>query len=528
MATKYAQANANYSAVVWLDAPAGSVTTAPGATDTAEANGKTIAINVNVTCAAATNTLGGAFTLTNGVTLTANVVAGIAACVGFSAASPAVANVNGSSLGGTTFNSDGIVNNGSGTLLQTGNSTGGSAPGYCANGSANRANGTFYTTGTATGGPGNQNYYAYENCGIYNASNGTFIHTGNVVGNSVYSDEGARNNSSGSMTINGDATGVVGAGAINYLGGSMTITGSATGGTGGASGATNFSTGPMYCGRAVGNDRGIGGMSTAAAYGVVSNLYNSLTTVGSIRYGTNGMSPTAGVVKVVNSTANTAVVIRSDTGAAKTLTDPAATVDFPGVGNVRFGTSFSNGNLTGTCHIPAAGSVALGVATDNTVGTAVLTAANVQTAIGGATIPAAMEAQGYTSALATSISTMTAGLLSAVTQMQAALEAQGYTEELAGKISDMTDGLLSAATQMQAALEAQGYTEAVAAKIEGMADGLISAVTQMQAALEAQGYTAEVAARIAELMEGDVTIDEQDAIVDGSDAFIAGREVTLE
>jgi hypothetical protein len=49
--------------------------------------------------------------------------------------------------------------------------------------------------------------------------------------------------------------------------------------------------------------------------------------------------------------------------------------------DVRTGTVYANGNLTGTCAVPAAGSVALGVPVDATTGTAVLTPADVQSAL---------------------------------------------------------------------------------------------------------------------------------------------------
>ena len=45
--------------------------------------------------------------------------------------------------------------------------------------------------------------------------------------------------------------------------------------------------------------------------------------------------------------------------------------------DVRSGTVYADGNLTGACAVPAAGSVALGVPVGNTTGTAVLTAAAV-------------------------------------------------------------------------------------------------------------------------------------------------------
>jgi hypothetical protein len=50
--------------------------------------------------------------------------------------------------------------------------------------------------------------------------------------------------------------------------------------------------------------------------------------------------------------------------------------------DVRFGTVYARGALTGVAYIPAAGSVAFGVPVDNTTGTATLTAANVRAALG--------------------------------------------------------------------------------------------------------------------------------------------------
>ncbi len=46
--------------------------------------------------------------------------------------------------------------------------------------------------------------------------------------------------------------------------------------------------------------------------------------------------------------------------------------------DVRSGTVYASGSLTGTCAVPAAGSVALGVPVDATTGTAVLTAAAIR------------------------------------------------------------------------------------------------------------------------------------------------------
>ena len=55
----------------------------------------------------------------------------------------------------------------------------------------------------------------------------------------------------------------------------------------------------------------------------------------------------------------------------------------PSISNVRSGTIYGpNSELTGTCAVPAAGSVALGVPVDATTGTAVLTESAIRTAVG--------------------------------------------------------------------------------------------------------------------------------------------------
>lgn len=58
---------------------------------------------------------------------------------------------------------------------------------------------------------------------------------------------------------------------------------------------------------------------------------------------------------------------------ATRLVSPDTVVDSPIPANVRNGITYALGSLTGTLAVPAPGSVALGVPTDNTVGTAVLT-----------------------------------------------------------------------------------------------------------------------------------------------------------
>lgn len=58
---------------------------------------------------------------------------------------------------------------------------------------------------------------------------------------------------------------------------------------------------------------------------------------------------------------------------ATKLVAPDTIVDSPSASNVRFGTTYALGTQTGTLRVPSPNSVAFGVLTDNTTGTAVLT-----------------------------------------------------------------------------------------------------------------------------------------------------------
>ena len=64
------------------------------------------------------------------------------------------------------------------------------------------------------------------------------------------------------------------------------------------------------------------------------------------------------------------------------LTDAYAAT-YPAAANVRSGTTYGAGNsLTGTCAVPGAASVVVGVPVDNTTGTAAVTAASIRSALG--------------------------------------------------------------------------------------------------------------------------------------------------
>ena len=70
-------------------------------------------------------------------------------------------------------------------------------------------------------------------------------------------------------------------------------------------------------------------------------------------------------------------------GSFVTLTDVTQIAGLlPTAANVRQGTTYNAGGLTGTLAVPAANQVAVGVAVDNTVGTAAITAETIRSALG--------------------------------------------------------------------------------------------------------------------------------------------------
>lgn len=171
MAEKYPS-----SSGLWSTAANWNGGTKPQPGDTVHANNFTVTIDENATvtavttAAGATAVAGGGFTLNDGITLTANVIAGTTDCVTFSAASPATAAIVGNITGGASSGAEGVWV-GTGSLTITGNVTGGSAT------SAQ---------------------------GVTNA--GPLTITGNVIGGSVASALGVSNSTGGTVTINGNVT----------------------------------------------------------------------------------------------------------------------------------------------------------------------------------------------------------------------------------------------------------------------------------------------------------------------------------
>jgi fibronectin-binding autotransporter adhesin len=360
MANYFARKAANINAAdIWATTAGGSaadVFSTFTSSDVLHSNSFAVTVNVDTTVAEVRNdnansaTNGGSFALLNGITLTANVIAGSSvSCVTFNLTSGNSASIVGNCTGGSANNAFGADNQNTGTLNITGNLTaGGASP---SSGARNSSTGTLNVTGNVAGGT------SAAAVGLQNSSTGTVTLTGNATGGSSVASIAAGNNSTGTMTI----------------------VGSAIGGNNGI-GASNVSTGILNVKRAVGNDWGIGATGMISVVGVNSANVGSQTRVEEFEFGLLGQAPVTGAVSCPDQTTNVCLVHRLSS-TKKTLIDPSASTGQANEADVRSGTSYALGNKTGTLAVPAAGSVALGVAVDATTGTAVLTPAAVWDAL---------------------------------------------------------------------------------------------------------------------------------------------------
>lgn len=369
MPTYYARASGNVNAAIWSTTPTGAASDLFSSftnQDVLVANNFTITVNTSFTVAeirgdstggATVTSSGGFFVSTGGVpvTITANVnalgatvnglvnsaanqnltiVGNITAGVSAAVTAGSTVTVTGSVQGGSTGN--GIT--ASANLSVTGSVTGGTSTGVGIN--INNAGSVVTVTGTVTAGSGS--------AGIQISSGSTLSITGNVTGGGVTA---VTSNSSGTTTIVGTVTGGVAAGAAVTSTGTLTAT------------------------------RAKGGPNANSAVGISNGAAGSIVNVSEIEFGDLGASPVSGPIRLTDASTNVAIMYRFNT-TKKTLVDANASGLMPAASNVRSGVVYNGGNSTGAMAVPAAGSVALGVPVDNTTGTAILTQANVETALG--------------------------------------------------------------------------------------------------------------------------------------------------
>ena len=235
------------------------------------------------------------------------------------------------------------------------------------------------------------------------AAGGTFNVVGNPIGNSV--EAPWVHNSASNYAIN-----VIG----NVIGGGAAANGEPNGIrlnaativniTGNIIGGTQTNSAGIGCTNSGSTINITGNVLAATAPGIINGNNNTITINGNISSSSsnNGITSTntSAIITVngnlintnnfmavfcpklrISPTSQQTWTFQTGSGNRQLLTTNAFT-DYPSVNDVRFGVSYANGSLTGTCYVPSPNSVAFGVPVDNTTGTAVLTRAQLISDVG--------------------------------------------------------------------------------------------------------------------------------------------------
>jgi hypothetical protein len=298
----------------------------PGVGDEARAStGHIITVDVNTTCDTVSHAGTGTFILSNGVTLTADLVS---AGTGTTTVMVQLTSTNSASVVGTVNGSTGanpgittLANLGSGTLTITGNLIGSALASINRQCAQNRSTGKILVTGNLSGGSAAQPHSVLQNI-----SAGQILVTGNVE--------------SGLATS---------APCINAATGTYEVLGNLT--------ASNSA--PAFESINIGATNVLRGNFQSSAQGILP-IYAQKVILGS--------APSQNeFIFSVDGISTTATFYTAD-----------ALPGVPAEADVRSGTVYGASNeLTGTCAVPAAASVAFGVPVDATTGTSVLTPAAV-------------------------------------------------------------------------------------------------------------------------------------------------------
>lgn len=352
----------------WSDPTVWNTGALPTSVDDVYANGYTITITNDITVASIRNSAdsgsgvvagGGFLCSTQNITINAARYSGTVTTavltISHNVGEVWVVGIGVSAIGST------CINSGNGIVNIIGDVQAGSSSQSAI---TNTGSGIVNFTGTGYGGTSNSN--AVSNGGV-----GTINVTGNIVGGSATGSHGAYNGGFGTVNIIGNVSTTLGAyGAFNVGIGTINIIGSAIGGP--AYGAVNNGGGTLRVKKAV------AGSAISGVYGI-STLGN--TVVEEMEWGANGQVPVSGYVRLAN--ANTILVqVRRENNTNVTLVDPSNIANqLPSPGDVRQGIVYAGGNNIGTLKVPTPENVRVGIETDNTVGTAALTPADIVEAV---------------------------------------------------------------------------------------------------------------------------------------------------
>jgi len=353
------------------------------------ANTFTVTVDTNINVALLTNTgvtgttfVGGATSATAGGTFGLNDGSAIVATsiTGPSATSAAVTVLySGSTSASVTASvaiTAGIVNGqhavrhaGTGTLAIVGNCNGGGGSGNSGHAVYLSGTGTVNITGNLVGGTGTIGVDSLGGTAVVNKSSGAGII--NIVSGNVTGGSGA---SYGIANIAG--------GAVNVLNGNVTggtsIYGIFQSGAGSVSVTGNISASSTAIGlfASAGTVTANGTFTALNSFNAISYSGQLVRASGSFIHSVNGTVPIL-AARINLLTTPTLAKTRYALNGTSTYVDMFTADNSLGqaaITDVRFGTIYASGALTGVAYIPSASSVAFGVPVDNTTGTAVLTA----------------------------------------------------------------------------------------------------------------------------------------------------------
>jgi hypothetical protein len=348
MAIKWPLANGNWSnAANWNDG------TLPDVGDDVHADGKTVTIDQDITVLSirttqrSGGTIGGLFQITqSGETiLFCDITAGGSACLLINNVGAQVS-ITGNIIAGTSGNPNGITCQLCNLLNITGTITGGSF---------SNSYGIIISTPAIVNIIGNVNGgNATNNRGVLINNNSTIVNiTGNVNGGtSTATSTGINIGLAGTVNLNG-----------NCIGG-LTSSGVSMAGIGGTFFATK-----------------IIGSNNSELAGLSNLSQTANVTFNSIEFSSIGTSPISGFGKFANSAEITSIVTRADDTQVTLIDLDNLPNELPTEANVRQGTSYNSGNKTGTLAVPDPSNVRKDIPTDNTVGTADLTAEDILNSI---------------------------------------------------------------------------------------------------------------------------------------------------
>lgn len=385
---------------VWSDPTVWDTGALPTSADDVYSNTFTVTIDVSPTVLSISNaattgvTAGGQFVMSNGITVNATVsitggVVGTPAILS-TLSSPSQASIVSPlfKINSSAANMLAVTHSGSGTLNLTGdliNNLSNNINGGVITAS-NTGTGTLNITGNVTVSSTGATFYGAGSV-VVNSSTGIINITGNAAVNAggIAFNSAITNSSTGTINLTGNATGQNGntltsAACINNSTGTFTIAGNATAGTG-TPAILNNSTGTL-------NHSGSCTANNGVAAVISSNVSALVTLTGPFLCSSNGTHAVYSPRWFWQNTTPPATYyqIRS---ANLSVIRPLYTADSvggnPATTNVRSGTVYGpSDELTGTCAVPPAGSVALGVPVDDTTGTALLTQQNIADALSAA------------------------------------------------------------------------------------------------------------------------------------------------